>query len=93
MLKGLCKEIKEKKDEPFLNAENLSQALMERLSTSNLPLISYGSTMSKADVITAADEQFLIKYLAHSFQRLADELSLLKRKLRVCIVGVYHCKE
>ena len=83
LLKGLHKEIKEKKGEFLLNSENVNQALMERLSSSNLPLISNKTSKSQAEVASPPDEQLLIKYLAHSFWRLTDEFLLLTRKLKV----------
>ena len=84
LLKDLHREIKEKKGEYLLNAENLNQALMERLSSANLPLIAHKTTKSQIEVNNVAAEPMLIKYLAHSFWRLTDEFLLQKRKLKVC---------
>ena len=83
LLKGLHKEMKERKQEFILDNDNLNQALMERLSTSNCQLISFGKNKSQGEIASTADEPLLIKYLAHSFQRLTDEFLILKRKLKV----------
>jgi len=86
-LRDLCKEIKEKNGEFVLNSENINQALMERLSSSHLPVISQKKKQSHAEATSPADEPLLIKYLANSFWRLTDELLLLKRKLKdLCVV-------
>lgn len=94
LLKELHEEIKSRNDEFHLNITNLNQALMERLSSPNLPLISYRTNMSQTDAISPANEPSLIKYLAHSFRRLTDELSVLKRRLKVyywvCIKGILY---
>ena len=82
-LRDLRKEIKEKNGEFVLNSENINQALMERLSSSHLPVISQKKEQSHAEATSPADEPLLIKYLANSFWRLTDELLLLKRKLKV----------
>ena len=82
-LRDLRKEIKEKNGEFVLNSENINQALMERLLSSNLPLISHKKEKSHAEATSPADEPLLIKYLANSFWRLTDELLMLKRKLKV----------
>ena len=83
LVKGLQKEMKERKEELLLNSDNLSQALMERLSLAHVHIVSYGHRKASVGTESGADEQLFIRYLAHSYRRLHDELSLLKRKLKV----------
>eukprot|EP00112_Aurelia_sp_Birch-Aquarium-sp1_P000307 Seg1026.10 transcript_id=Seg1026.10/GoldUCD/mRNA.D3Y31 product="Ubiquitin conjugation factor E4 A" protein_id=Seg1026.10/GoldUCD/D3Y31 len=87
LVKGLHKEMKERKEELLLNSDNLNQALMERLSLVHVHIVSYGHRKTSVGKESGADEQLFIDYLAHSYRRLHDELSLLRRKLKdLCVV-------
>eukprot|EP00794_Sanderia_malayensis_P017494 gene17494-19244_t len=87
LLKGLHKELKEKKALQLLDSDNLNQALMERLLTNHKHIISYGERTLPIDIVSPPDEKYIVKYLAHSLSRLNDQTNFFKRKLKdLCLV-------
>eukprot|EP00795_Rhopilema_esculentum_P013455 gene13455-4330_t len=81
-LKGLHKEMKERKEDLLLSSENLNQALMERLSLAQFSIVSFTASKIQMTSTSPADDKLFIRYLARTYQRLHDEFALLKRKLK-----------